>query len=332
MRVYHVPNEYSSSVTPRLLHVCNPYIPVLDQYTGDLSSSMIRATGHQLVALCRSVVEEEKNQLLVPLMTRQYSGTVPYNSVIPWFHRLLFCLQSLMMCWTNSTRGLPQHVLPLLRQRTQVKKRLTQASLDGGYAQNVPSKWRRAMPWVSWLSFLCLVPLTLPQNWVSFTASFAEKTSQSSPMAVQSSCATFKGSEIFRGISGSGLRLLGGVSLGSMASLWQKMSWRGNVRKFCRLPRCSGQRIPVPRRFDSGCFRKHWPSPSRARQGFVPRQCIQAGRKLRVGWTSVGAVRLEGQSSQCQRYLVAQGSFGTSVCPPERMCRLLVTCLLIHLF
>ena len=69
MRVYLVPNEYPSSITPRLLHVCNPYFPVLDQYTGYPSSSMIRATGHQLVSLCRSVVEEEKNQVLGPLMT-----------------------------------------------------------------------------------------------------------------------------------------------------------------------------------------------------------------------------------------------------------------------
>ena len=68
MRVHFVSNECSSSFTPRLLHVCNPYFPVLDQYTGDPSSSMIRATGHQLVSLSRSVVEEEKNQLLGPLM------------------------------------------------------------------------------------------------------------------------------------------------------------------------------------------------------------------------------------------------------------------------
>ena len=45
-------------------------LPVLDQYSGDSSSAPIQATGHQLVSLCRSVVEEEKNQLLCPLMTR----------------------------------------------------------------------------------------------------------------------------------------------------------------------------------------------------------------------------------------------------------------------
>ena len=69
MRVYFVPNEYYSIITRRLLHVCNSCFPVLDQYSGDPSSSLIRETGHQLVSLCRSVVEEEKNQLLDPVMT-----------------------------------------------------------------------------------------------------------------------------------------------------------------------------------------------------------------------------------------------------------------------
>ena len=69
MRAYLVPNECSSSVTPRLLHVCNPYFHVLDQYIGDFPPSMIRATGLQLVSLCRSMVEEERNQLLSPVMT-----------------------------------------------------------------------------------------------------------------------------------------------------------------------------------------------------------------------------------------------------------------------
>ena len=73
---------------------------------------------------------------------------------------------------------------------------------------------------------------------------------------------------------------------------------------------CSGQRLPVPRRFDSGCFRKHWPSTSCARQGSVPGRCTPAGRRLRVSWAFVRAVCLDSQSSQCQRYLVAQWSFG----------------------
>ena len=61
MRVFFVSNEYSSSITPRLLHVCDSIFPALDQYSGDPSSSLSQATGHQLVSLCHSVVEEEKN-------------------------------------------------------------------------------------------------------------------------------------------------------------------------------------------------------------------------------------------------------------------------------
>ena len=69
MRVYSVPNEYYSSITPRLLHVCDSFFPALDQYSGDLSPSFIQATGHQLVSLRRSVLQKEKNQLLSVLMT-----------------------------------------------------------------------------------------------------------------------------------------------------------------------------------------------------------------------------------------------------------------------
>ena len=67
--VYFVSNEYCSSITPRLLRVCDLYFLPLNQYSGDPSSSLIQATGHHLVSLCRSVVEEEKSQLLGPLMT-----------------------------------------------------------------------------------------------------------------------------------------------------------------------------------------------------------------------------------------------------------------------
>ena len=60
MRVYFVSNEYYASITPRLLHVCESFFLSLDQYSGGPSSSLIQATGHQLVPLCRSVVEEGK--------------------------------------------------------------------------------------------------------------------------------------------------------------------------------------------------------------------------------------------------------------------------------
>ena len=69
MRVYVVPNRYYSSITHRSIHVCDSYFAVLDQYSGDPSSSLIQATRHQLLSLCRYVVEEERNQLLDPLIT-----------------------------------------------------------------------------------------------------------------------------------------------------------------------------------------------------------------------------------------------------------------------
>ena len=39
MRVYFSSNECYSSITPRLLHVCDSNFPALDQYSGDPSSS-----------------------------------------------------------------------------------------------------------------------------------------------------------------------------------------------------------------------------------------------------------------------------------------------------
>ena len=39
-----------------------------DHFGTDPAATVIRATGHQLVSLCRSVCEEEKAQLLSPLM------------------------------------------------------------------------------------------------------------------------------------------------------------------------------------------------------------------------------------------------------------------------
>ena len=53
---------------------------LLDQFATDAAATVIRATGHQMVSLCRSVCEEEKAQLLSPLMNTLYfppcSGSV----------------------------------------------------------------------------------------------------------------------------------------------------------------------------------------------------------------------------------------------------------------
>ena len=41
---------------------------LLDQFVTGPAATVIRATGHQMVSLCRSVCEEEKPQLLSPLI------------------------------------------------------------------------------------------------------------------------------------------------------------------------------------------------------------------------------------------------------------------------
>ena len=44
-----------------------PYFCLLDQFVADPAATVIRATGHQMVSLCRSIFEEEKAKLLFPL-------------------------------------------------------------------------------------------------------------------------------------------------------------------------------------------------------------------------------------------------------------------------
>ena len=40
----------------------------VDQFVTDPAATVFRATGHQMVSVCRSICEEEKAQLLSPLM------------------------------------------------------------------------------------------------------------------------------------------------------------------------------------------------------------------------------------------------------------------------
>ena len=54
--LFHVGSKF-------LLHFC-----ILDQFVIDPAATVIRATGHQMVSLCRSVCEEDNAQLLSPLM------------------------------------------------------------------------------------------------------------------------------------------------------------------------------------------------------------------------------------------------------------------------
>ena len=65
---------------------------------------------------------------------------------------------------------------------------------------------------------------------------YAKKTYLYSPMAAKRSYGNSNWSGTSRGINASGLRLLDGAFLVSTAILWLKMSWRGNVTKFCGLP------------------------------------------------------------------------------------------------
>ena len=56
--------KYCSMLAPSFYHISC----VVDQFVTDAAVTVIRASGHQMVSLWRSVCEEEKAQLLSPLM------------------------------------------------------------------------------------------------------------------------------------------------------------------------------------------------------------------------------------------------------------------------
>ena len=199
---------------------------------------MIRATGHQLVSLCRSVVEEEKNQLLGPLMTSEYSGNVPYDSVMLWFHHLLFCLQSLMRCWINSTRGLPYrgNSNVWLTQQTPVGKTLILNSLGDGCALDAPSKRRRGTLLASWLSSASPGPLMLQTSWASFTAEYVGRMCRSSLTEDLRSSGTFKDTAILLATNGFASRHLAGGCWISIATHSLRTNLRDSGRRLCLRP------------------------------------------------------------------------------------------------
>ena len=243
---------------------------------------------------------------------------------------VIFC-QSLMRCWTSSTRGHPQHVFPLLRQPIQVGKILTRASLDEEYAQSVLSRWKWAMQLMSWLRSLWPVLPTLPQNWVSLTARYAKKTCLYSPWQ-------FRGTTVFP----RDPALREGSSPPSwdswVACPWfrrQASDWRwaGEAvgKDFAGSFSCSGQRTPVPRRLDSGCFRKHWPQlPVLAKvSSLIDVLQLSGSYKLVQGlWERfvLTASRVNVSVARSRNEVLV-----SSVYPPEHLCRLLVTCLIIQL-
>ena len=61
-------NEEFTSIIPSWRQVFTVFNGFADQFGADPAATVIRATGQQLVSLCRSVCEEEKAQLLSPLM------------------------------------------------------------------------------------------------------------------------------------------------------------------------------------------------------------------------------------------------------------------------
>ena len=58
-----------------MFHVDSKFLPHLclfDQFVTDPATTVFRAIGHPMVSLCRSICEEEKAQLVSPLMNIQY--------------------------------------------------------------------------------------------------------------------------------------------------------------------------------------------------------------------------------------------------------------------
>ena len=67
-----------------LFHVDSKFLPNFcpsNQFVTDPAATVIRATGHQMLSLCRSVCEEEKAQLLSPLIDSQYFPTQSGSTV-----------------------------------------------------------------------------------------------------------------------------------------------------------------------------------------------------------------------------------------------------------
>ena len=153
-----------------------------------------------------------------------------------WVWSFVFLLSELDEVLDKLNQG-PSTSRPLIVETTDTSGDDTNTSQPRRSVRSKPTfKMKNSAQVMSWLGFLWPVPPMLPQNWVNFTAGYAEKTYLSSPMAVQRSYGICKGSGILREINASVLRLLGGVFWVSTASLWLKMSWRGSVRRFCGLP------------------------------------------------------------------------------------------------
>ena len=78
----------------QLLHILSDLGP-LDQFVTNPVATVVRAIGHDLVFLCRSLCQEKEAQLLSPLMNSQYF-LLQLDSAVS-----CFCVQYTFSCWQN---------------------------------------------------------------------------------------------------------------------------------------------------------------------------------------------------------------------------------------
>ena len=228
MRVYFLPNEYYSSITPSLLHYFDWFYQyslrsLLRRYFVFFNSSH-RTSAVVSLLLCGG------GGSWVQLMTSLYSGTVPNDSVILWVHHAFFVVRA----WWGVGQIQPGfiHVLPLLKQQIWVGNKRTQASLNEEYVQNILLKRGTATQLMSWLSFLWLVPLMLTPKSVSSTAGYLEKRY----VCWQEVLRHFHGIRHFARDKRLRLDTPGWRVLGFDGKLLMKMWWKGSATEFWGLP------------------------------------------------------------------------------------------------
>ena len=237
-----------------------------------------------------------------------------------------------MRCWTSSTRGHPQHVLILLRQRIQVGTIQTQASLDENYIHSVPSRWKRATQW-ELARFFVTGPTYASTKLSEFYCRLCRK---------DVSVLTHGSSEVLRHLQGI-RRFARDQRLRLETPGWRVFGFDGKPLTEDELER---QREKI--------LRAPWVVRDREypfREDFIPDALGNTDPQLLVlakVSSLVGVFQLGGSYELVERlwelFVLLASRVNVSVgwlsnevlvsckCPPEHMCRLLVTCLLILLF
>ena len=239
---------------------------------------MIRATGHQLVSLCRSGGGGEesapgsfndqlvlrncsvglRNSVVSPSVFFVASAWWGFGQAQPGAIRSTFS-----HCWDNGYKWGRYWHKPALTKGTLKMYLQDEEELHDEWVSSVSCDWsHRRIHKTEWVLLPAMPKRRLsPHPW------------QFRGLAALSRDPTFcKGSAV--------------PTWGSWVACpwvwWQASDGRGAGEAaweiFAGFPSCSGQRTPVPRGLDSGFFRKHWPSTSCARQGFVPSRCTPGGR------------------------------------------------------